>query len=128
MAEFWSGLGDVEQKAGAAKATMREGAKDGLILAGLHTLGVSNTQVPHEEGDLERDGETRAAAGDELLVGIGYGIGAQARPYAVVQHEDMTLRHDPGRNAKFLENALNSERAQNLEIIRQATRRKMGTT
>jgi hypothetical protein len=35
----------------------------------------------------------------------------------VQQHEDMALNHDDGRNAKFLENAMNSERERVLQII-----------
>ena len=28
-------------------------------------------------------------------------------PYAVVQHEDMTFNHKPGRKAKYLEDPMN---------------------
>lgn len=86
----------------------------GLFLAGQHVLNVSNKQVPHEEGDLERDGAVVQGTGE---VAVTYGRDAQVAPYAVRQHEDMELRHDAGRNAKFLENAMNSEKEAALQII-----------
>jgi len=74
-----------------------------LWIAGEHVLGVSNDQVPFEEGDLAASG---GVSQDESTskTAISYNT-----DYAVRQHEDMTLKHDSGRNAKFLENALNSE-------------------
>lgn len=72
-----------------------------LTAAGYHVLGVSNEQVPHETGDLMRSGGV-ATEGD--TVAIYYDT-----PYAVVQHEDLNYRHDEGRNAKFLENAIIAE-------------------
>lgn len=129
--DYWRGLGS-QSGAGAitagiakAKTLLNRGANKGLRLALLNVLRVSNSQVPHEEGDLERDGGisvegyTRAA--------IAYGRDAQTRKYAEREHEDMTLKHDAGRNAKFLENAINSTRPQSAEIIAAAIRRKMGT-
>jgi hypothetical protein len=74
-----------------------------LWIAGEHVLSVSNEQVPFEEGDLAASG---GVSQDESSgkTAISYNT-----DYAVKQHEDMTLKHDSGRNAKFLENALNSE-------------------
>ena len=42
---------------------------------------------------------------DDLTVAISYDT-----PYAVRQHEDTRLRHDPGRRAKWLERTLQEER------------------
>ena len=38
-------------------------------------------------------------------------------PYAVYQHEELGLKHDAGREAKFLENAVNTESSAVQEII-----------
>ena len=84
----------------------------GLLLAGEHILGVSNDHVPHEEGTLERSGKV-TVDGDKAALSYD-------TPYAVPQHEDMTLKHDSGRTAKYLENAMNSERKTALKIIAQA--------
>lgn len=110
---------------GKANQDMREGAAEGLQVAGRNVLNVSNTQVPFEEGDLARDGGMSLDEGT-LRLALSYGRSADTKDYAVVQHEDMSLKHDAGRNAKFLENAMNSTREQNLQILGAAIKRKMG--
>jgi len=96
---------------------VRDAAGDGLADGAEHVLSVSNKHVPIEEATLERSGKTSVdrAAG---RAAISYDT-----EYAVVQHEDPTLRHDAGRTAKFLENALNSERGTVLQIIGTRIRR-----
>lgn len=103
------------------KASRDKGAARGLRVAALNTLGESNKRVPHEDGNLERDG---AASVDEsnMKAAVSYGRDADTKDYAVVQHEDLTLRHDPGRNGKYLENAFNTTREQNAQIIATAIR------
>lgn len=96
------------------------GAADGLYLAGEHVLGVSNAHVPIEEATLERSGEVSIDRG-QLVAAVSYDT-----PYAVVQHEDLTLTHDPGRTGKFLENAFNGERSTVTRIISTSIRRKAG--
>lgn len=83
--------------------TSKAGAARGLRKAAEHVLQVSRTRVPIEEGTLERSG---VASVDEqqLRAAVSYDT-----PYAVVQHEDMTLHHDDGRQAKYLESALTGE-------------------
>lgn len=80
-----------------------DAARRGLLLAAEHVLTEANERVPIEEGTLARSG--RASVDDgELKAAVSYDT-----PYAVRQHEDMTLRHDQGRQAKFLERAVASE-------------------
>lgn len=102
----------------AAKAGV-EGALSGLLIGGEHVLGVSNSQVPFEEGDLSASGSV--SDDGEGKVAISYD-----EDYAVVQHEDMSLQHDAGRNAKFLENAINSERDRVMEFVHESVRRRVG--
>lgn len=106
----------------AAAERARAGGRRGLGLGAQQVLNVSNSQVPHEEGDLERDGAWSVADGDELRAAVAYGRRDDTKDYAVVQHEDMSLNHDPGRNAKYLENAINSERPIVAQLIAQAAR------
>jgi hypothetical protein len=120
------GLEGVTGNMVAADERMRVGAVQGLLTASRNTLNVSNRQVPHEEGDLERDG-TISADANELIAAVAYGHDPLQGIKAVVQHEDMSLKHDSGRNAKFLENALNATAPQNGEIIATAIRGSMGT-
>ncbi|GAA0934945.1 hypothetical protein [Nonomuraea longicatena] len=78
-------------------------AARGLRLGAEHVLQVSRTQVPIDEATLERSG---AATVDEsqLTAAVSY-----ETPYAVVQHEDLDLKHAPGRKAKYLEDPARDE-------------------
>jgi hypothetical protein len=98
----------------SVKIRSKKGAIRGLALAGEHLLGESNKQVPIEEATLERSG---AASVDEAKL---RGAVSYDTPYAVKQHEDLNLKHDSGRNAKYLENAFNSEADTVAKIIADA--------
>ncbi|MFE5852015.1 hypothetical protein ACFQ61_02145 [Streptomyces sp. NPDC056500] len=91
----WNGDAIAEQLRAAAARGLRIGAE--------HVLEVSRQRVPIEEATLERSG-TATVDEDSLTAAVAYDT-----PYAVRQHEDMTLRHDPGRTAKYLEGPLNEE-------------------
>lgn len=95
-----------------AKDVLNGSANRGVALAAEHLLGESNKNVPHEEGTLERSG-TVSTDPANFTAAVSYDT-----PYAARQHEDMTLRHNKGRTAKFLENAMNSEVKTAAEIIR----------
>lgn len=70
---------------------------DALADAAEHIAEESARIAPIEEGTLVRSAQVSRddRAGK---VAISYDT-----PYAVVQHEDTQLRHDQGRQAKFLE-------------------------
>src|SRR5690606_33244917 len=92
----------------------------GLRLAAEHVLEEANRTVPIEEGTLERSGtvsvdEQRGAAA------VSYDT-----PYAVRQHEDLTLRHDPGRRAKWLELTLRERERAIRDYIASEIRKAMG--
>lgn len=116
---FFQDFGPIIDGARGAIARKNEGKLQGLRIGGEHVLGVSNEQVPHEDGDLERSG---AVSQDEAtgLTAISYDT-----DYAVVQHE-VPMQHDAGRTDHFLMNALVSEREQVLAIVRNAIKQKMG--
>lgn len=92
---------------GVKKASAR-----GLALAAEHILGVAKGQVPIEEHILEESGFTSVDGVHRLRAAVSFDT-----PYAVAVHEDMHARHDAGRNAKYLENAFNSEKEAVKEII-----------
>jgi hypothetical protein len=96
---------------------MRQGAVRGVRLGAEHLLQVSRTRVPIEEGTLERSG---VASVDESSVTAAVSYDS---PYAVRQHEDLTLRHDNGRTAKYLERPLHEENGTITEIIAAQVRR-----
>lgn len=125
MSKGFEGVETVVVNLGRVKGKMREGAREGIGVALINTLQVSNRQVPFEEGDLERDGGI--SVDDSKLIGaVSYGRSAQTRDYAVPQHERMDYHHDSGRNAKFLENAVHTTREQNLGLIAEGIKRKSG--
>lgn len=108
-------MGQVGANLLAAKRRVDDAGRKGLYAAGEHVLGVSNRQAPIEEGDLIRSGGV--SQDDAGQTAISYDT-----PYAVRQHEDMSLKHDAGRNAKFLEKALASEAPKITELIAAALR------
>ncbi|NUQ88959.1 MAG: hypothetical protein HOQ43_10905 [Glycomyces artemisiae] len=99
----------------AAEAAASRGLKKGAELV----LQRSNVRVPIQEGTLERSG---VASVDGLRAAVSYDT-----PYAKRQHEDMTLRHDSGRSAKFLEKALTESGQDVLDLIAAEIRRELGT-
>lgn len=95
------------------------GLRRGLLIAGEHVLGDARNRVPIEEATLERSGMVTSAEG---TVAVAFDT-----PYAVRQHEDMTLSHDDGRTAKYLELALAQTHADVLAIIATAVRRALAS-
>lgn len=116
MSDVLRGGSDIEAGMDRALAGARAGAARGIGLALNLMLQVSNKRVPHEEGDLERDGAV--VMDEENLIGaVTYGNSPDTAKYAERQHEDMTYRHDAGRSAKFLEQARTETADKALAII-----------
>ncbi|HEY9409327.1 MAG TPA: hypothetical protein VIQ30_22660 [Pseudonocardia sp.] len=107
----------IDLNIGQVKAVVRAAEVRGLFLAAEHGLGESDRRVPIEEGTLSRSGATSVDAAN-LRAAVSYDT-----EYAVVQHERLDFQHDAGREAKFLENALNSNRDVFLAIIAAQVRR-----
>jgi len=86
-----------------AKDILNGSANRGVALAAEHLLGVANEKVPIEESTLLKSG-TVSTDPENFAAAVSYDT-----PYAARQHEDMHNRHDDGRTAKWLENAMNAE-------------------
>ncbi|MFD9444946.1 hypothetical protein [Streptomyces sp. NPDC060001] len=84
-------------------------ASEGLQRALEHTLGKAQAIVPLEEGTLERSGRVDV---DGLNGAISFDT-----VYAVIQHEALDFKHLPGRQAKYLEQPMNNERAVMLRLM-----------
>lgn len=85
------------------KRSERAGAAQGLTTAMEHLLGEAQAVVPHETGDLERSG--RASVDETNLRGcVSFDT-----PYAVRQHEEIGWQHNGGRQAKYLEEPMETE-------------------
>lgn len=91
--------------------TMHAAAFRGLALGGEHVLGEAKKRVPIEEHILEESGTVTTDPAN-LQVAVVFDT-----PYAVYQHETFGLNHDAGREAKYLENAMNAETGTVREII-----------
>lgn len=76
---------------------------------------VAQRDVPYDKGDLSRSGET---VQDGLRGAVTY-----RDPKAVGAHENLRARHTNGRTAKWLENAVNSERPGFLALVAEEVRR-----
>lgn len=88
--------------------SMRTGVTEHLYVAAFdaaldlmeHGAEESTRQVPIEEGTLTRSAHVSVDQANGV-VQVSYDT-----PYAVVQHEDQSLRHDAGRKAKYLEDPM----------------------
>lgn len=112
--------GEFHFKAGPA---LKAGRRKGLGLKGLRRGGEvvlerSNRYVPLEEGTLERSG--RVTDDGDSTVAISYDT-----PYAVRQHEDLTLQHPNGRSAKYLERALAESRSEIAALVAREVQKDM---
>lgn len=103
-----------------AKAEAHRGAARGLYLGAEHILEEANRIVPIEEGTLLRSGVASMDEG-QLRAAVSYDT-----PYAVRQHEEMSYEHDAGRQAKYLEQPINSERGKVTELIAREIKRELG--
>lgn len=100
---------------GVTKA-VRDAANRGLALSAEHVLAESNKHVPIEEGTLERSGTTSTDPAKHRAA-VSYNT-----PYSGRVHEDMGARHNAGRTAKYLENALTSSAPAVREILAKTIR------
>lgn len=103
-----------------AAAAEKKGAATGLYLGAEHVLEESTRLVPLLEGTLERSGVASVDAGG-LRAAVSYDT-----VYAVIQHEAMDFNHPRGRQAKYLEQPLNSERGKVLEVIAREIKSSLG--
>lgn len=99
---------------------INSGAVEGLAKAAGHILTEATKTVPIEEGIMSGDGNTSVDAAS-LKATVYYE--GESNPYVVKQHEDMSLRHDPGRRAKWLELAAQEEAGTVERIIAEEIRK-----
>ena len=99
------------------------GGADGLRLATEHLLTEANKSVPHDEGTLERSG----VASVESQSGKRRGAVSYDTPYAVRQHEDMSVHHDGKGRAKWLETTMAQEADTVGQIVATAIRKRVGS-
>jgi hypothetical protein len=117
--------------------SVRRGAKAGLVKAGHRVVAVATPLTPLEYGDLRSSLAVSTSGTDTSGYGVDLGYGEASTtgdlevsvgsdlPYAVVQHEDLTLRHDDG-GPKFLERAVQQSAGEVAAIVAAEVRRAAG--
>ena len=111
--------GDIDCTSAANR--INAGTLMGLELAADFVLQLANTRVPLEEGTLTRSGRATVDY-SALRAAVSYDT-----VYAVPQHENLHWRHSDGRQAKYLESAINDSTVQVRDIIAAQIRRAAGT-
>lgn len=104
----------------AAKSLAKKTAMKALHDGAEAILTESLKEVPHATGTLARSAAVTDAPREDAIY-ISYNT-----PYAVKQHEDLTLRHPdprnpistPGRKAKYLEDPFNRLKAKVMKAVR----------
>jgi hypothetical protein len=88
---------------------MEEHAGDGVDDAMEMLLAASRAVVPVDSEDLYKSGK---ASRDKLTGLVSYNT-----VYAVRQHEELDWHHDPGQQAKYLEQPFNELQAEMIQAI-----------
>lgn len=100
--EIYKAMGLVEEE--IAKAAIK-----GMRTTALNILGESQKLVPIDTGILQKSGSIKVNQG-ALTATISYNT-----PYALKQHEDVSLNHPKGGEAKYLERPFNEKKGE-LEV------------
>ena len=83
-----------------------KGAVKGLKITAQNILGESQKLVPVDTGTLQKSGTVKFD-NQTLKAQISYNT-----PYALKQHEDATLNHPKGGEAKYLERPFNEKKGE----------------
>lgn len=107
----------VEWHGDRVTAQEKAAAVRGLTIAAEYLLGEAKAIVPIEEATLERSG-VASVDRSSMTAAVSFDT-----PYAVRQHEELTWRHDPGRQAKYLEQPAITQRDTILALMAAEIRR-----
>lgn len=105
----------------AIERAIRDAAADGLVDSAESIMTESDRHVPIEHGRLDKSSRV-VVDRQHLEAAVTYDTA-----YAVIQHEALDEHHDPGRHAKFLENAGNAKRTEVPAAVAARIRRALGT-
>jgi len=92
----------------------------GMIKGGLFLQRKSQQVAPVDTGNMKNSAFTRGKGqGRKFEVTVGY-----TASYALFVHENLNMRHKPGKEAKFLEGPLRKHRREIDQIIVQESTKK----
>jgi hypothetical protein len=99
-------IGTVNARLGLLQRLLPTQTAAALYEVGQEVMTASKAIVPVDTGALKGSGYVSEPkiSGAQVTVEIGYG--GPSTPYAIRQHEDLSLRHPGGGQAKFLEGPL----------------------
>jgi len=97
------GFQEIYKNLGLIESEIVESAFKGIKKLGEVILGESQKLVPVDTGTLKDSGTTQSSKKDHSVT-ISYNT-----PYARKQHEDNTLNHPRGGQAKYLERPFNEK-------------------
>jgi len=79
----------------------------GLYRMGVGIIKDAQSKVPVDTGNLKASGYVRIVREGSGIIDLGFvGDDSKKLDYAIVQHEDTSLNHPKGGEAKFLEKAV----------------------
>lgn len=86
-------------------------AQQGMMTAADKIYNRAQTYTPFDNGELTLGARvtSEGMGTDTLDVVISYGNNEISKDYALLQHEDLSYRHNSPEQAKFLERACNEE-------------------
>jgi hypothetical protein len=104
------GISNMMNKLKDIMETHPEAVEAGLFAVGNNIMTVAKERVPVDLGALRASGYVSEPQREGGSVVVELGFGGAAAAYAVRQHEDLSLNHPGGGQAKFLESALDEAR------------------
>ncbi len=115
-----SGVSSVLGRLKRSKSTTARGVERGLKQGGLFLQRESQLIVPVDTSNLKGGAFTRNVGGGGFDTDIIIGYVAD---YAVYVHEDLQARHQPGKQAKFLEQPAREKKGEIIRIIKNEAKR-----
>ena len=94
-----TGIADITRNLDKTNRAFATAVEGGLKKAGLRLQRESQLIVPVDTTALKSSAFTRAeGSGFDTAISVGY-----TQDYGIFVHEDLNARHEPGKQAKFLE-------------------------
>lgn len=112
-----SGLNDVKKELRNASKRWQNGVATGLYMAGGNIMTRSKRLVPVDLGALKNSGYVTLPVMSSHQITIEMGYGGPASDYAIRQHEDLTLNHPEGGQARYLSQAADEHEPTLLKTI-----------
>ncbi len=109
-----TGVNEVLGNLKKATKNLAQKTEDGLVIAGLFVKRISQEVVPIDTTNLKIGADVRkTGTGFDTLVRVLY-----VAAYAIFVHENLDVRHAPGKQAKFLEGPVRENMDRILKIIK----------